>query len=59
MTRATSEATSTRPDVLAPRDGAVAPDKRRKERRSGDDRRMFPRPEGRRAGDGRRTDDEG
>ena len=42
----------------APKDGKAAlPEKRAKDRRSGVDRRMFPRPEGRRTGDGRREDD--
>jgi hypothetical protein len=59
MTRESSEATSIRPDAPAPRDGAAPAEQRRKDRRSGIDRRFFPRPEGRRASDGRRADDEG
>ncbi len=46
--RATSEA--------AP--GPTADDKRRSDRRSGLDRRFFPRPEGRRTADGRRASDD-
>jgi hypothetical protein len=58
MTRNASESMpTTRPESNATRPGGS--EKRQRERRSGDDRRMFPRPEGRRAGDGRRRDDEG
>lgn len=38
--------------------GTSADDKRRGDRRSGVDRRFFPRPEGRRATDGRRASDD-